>query len=89
MGVMLNMAGVEQYRTLALPHHDLVEALRQRDPEVAKEAIRAHLTVARDGAARVNLGPTRGQKRALALENFSTTEAKRDHLGTPVAQNRH
>jgi DNA-binding GntR family transcriptional regulator len=46
MGVMLNMAGVEQYRTLALPHHDLVEALRQRDPYIARQAIRAHLPIA-------------------------------------------
>jgi DNA-binding GntR family transcriptional regulator len=69
LGVMLNMAGIEQYRTLALPHHELVEALRQRDPEVAKEAIRAHLAVARSGAERVNLYSGRPQKRTLALKN--------------------
>jgi DNA-binding GntR family transcriptional regulator len=45
MGVMLNMAGIEQYRTLALPHHDLVEALGQRNPGIAKQAIRAHLPI--------------------------------------------
>ena len=48
MGVMLNMAGIEPYRTLALPHHHLVEALRRRDPRLAREAIRAHLTIAGD-----------------------------------------
>ncbi len=46
MGVMLKMAGIEQQPTLALPHHHLVEALRQRDPELAREAIRAHLPIA-------------------------------------------
>jgi DNA-binding GntR family transcriptional regulator len=50
MGVMLNMAGIEQYRTLALPHHDLVEALRQHDPDIAREAIRAHLPIGCDGS---------------------------------------
>lgn len=65
MGVMLNMAGIEQYRTLALPHHDLVEALRQGDPAVAKEAIRAHLPIAQDGVERVNLYPaTLAQKKS-------------------------
>src|SRR6476661_1981881 len=46
MGVMLNMAGIEPRRRLALPHHHLVAALRRRDPGLASEAIRAHLCVA-------------------------------------------
>jgi DNA-binding GntR family transcriptional regulator len=49
MGVLLKMAGIEQYRTLALPHHHLVDALRRRDPKRAREAIRAHLTIS-DGS---------------------------------------
>jgi DNA-binding GntR family transcriptional regulator len=45
MGVMLNMAGIKEYRELALPHHDLVQALRLRDPEEARKAIRGHLPI--------------------------------------------
>ncbi len=57
MGVMLNMAGIQHYRTLALPHHDLVEALSRRDPAIAKEAIRAHLPIGQDGVDPINLSP--------------------------------
>jgi len=42
---MLNMIGIDHYRTLALPHHDLVEAVRQRDPEQVLKAIREHLPI--------------------------------------------
>jgi DNA-binding GntR family transcriptional regulator len=74
MGVMLNMAGIEQYRTLALPHHDLVEALVRRDPGIAKEAIRAHLPIGREGVERVNSSSAvHGRKRASALKNFAPT----------------
>jgi DNA-binding GntR family transcriptional regulator len=75
MGVMLKMAAIEHYRTLALPHHDLVEALRQRDPEVAREAIRAHLPIAWDGPERVNVHPAvHTQKRALTVKDFNPND---------------
>jgi DNA-binding GntR family transcriptional regulator len=50
MGVMMSMAGIDQYRSLALPHQHLLDALRRRDPEAAKEAIRDHLRNARNKA---------------------------------------
>ncbi|MFN7938076.1 MAG: GntR family transcriptional regulator [Bryobacteraceae bacterium] len=43
MSVMLNMAGSSLLQKFALPHPELVEALRTRDPEQVREAIRRHL----------------------------------------------
>src|SRR5262249_37294915 len=57
MSVMLNMVGIDHYRTLALPHHDLVEAVRQRDPERVRKAIREHLPISSGSIARARMYP--------------------------------
>jgi DNA-binding GntR family transcriptional regulator len=61
--VMWNMAGIEPRRRLALPHHHLVNALRQRDPAVAREAIRAHLSIPGEIAGNSRVAPTHSASR--------------------------
>jgi len=66
MGVMFTMAGIDSNRNLALPHDDLVTALRDGNPEVVRKAVRDHLCVPADSAADAALGAAaRRGKRGL------------------------